>query len=196
MQNPLNVWITTNYGKFLKIWGYQTTLSASWQICMQVKRQQLEPGMEKCAGSKLGKEYNKAVYCYLAYLTYMQSEVKVSQSCSALCNAMDYTVHRILQARILEWIAFPFSRASSQPRDWTQVSCIAGIFFSSWATRGAHMQSTSCKMLDWMKHKLESRQLGEISITSDMQMSSPNGRKQRETKEALDEGDWGEWKKA
>ena len=51
------------------------------------------------------------------------------------------------------------------------------------------MQSISCKMLDWMKHKLESRQLGEISITSDMQMSSPNGRKQRETKEALDEGD-------
>ena len=157
MLKPLIVWITTNSVKFLKIWGYQTTLSASWQICMQVKRQQLEPGMEKCAGSKLGKEYNKAVYCYLAYLTYMQSEVKVSQSCSALCNAMDYTVHRILQARILEWIAFPFSRASSQPRDWTQVSCIAGIFFSSWATRGAHMQSISCKMLDWMKHKLKSR---------------------------------------
>ena len=46
---------------------------------------------------------------------------------------MDYTVHGILQARIVEWVAFPFSRGSSQPRDWTQVSCIAGRFFTSWA---------------------------------------------------------------
>ena len=46
---------------------------------------------------------------------------------------MDYTVLGILQARILEWVAFPFSRASSQPRDRTQVSCIAGRFFTSWA---------------------------------------------------------------
>ena len=50
---------------------------------------------------------------------------------------MDYTVHRILQARILEWVAFPFSRGSSQPRDRTQVSCIAGRFFTSWAAREA-----------------------------------------------------------
>ena len=49
---------------------------------------------------------------------------------------MDYTVHGILQARILEWVAFPFSRGSPQPRDQTQVSCIAGGFFTSWATRG------------------------------------------------------------
>ena len=47
---------------------------------------------------------------------------------------MDYTVHGILQARILEWVALPFSRGPSQPRDWTQVSCIAGGFFTSWAT--------------------------------------------------------------
>ena len=50
---------------------------------------------------------------------------------------MDYTVHGILQARILEWLAVPFSRGSSQPRDWTQVSRIAGRFFTSWATREA-----------------------------------------------------------
>ena len=48
---------------------------------------------------------------------------------------MDYTVHEILQARILEWVAFPYSRGSSQPRDQTQISCIAGGFFTSWATR-------------------------------------------------------------
>ena len=54
---------------------------------------------------------------------------KLVQSSLTLCNPMDYTVHGILQARILEWGAFPFSRGSSQPRDQTQVSHIAGGFF-------------------------------------------------------------------
>ena len=72
---------------------------------MQVKKQQLELDMEQQTGSKSGKEYGKAVYCDLAYLTYMQS--------------------------------------------------------------------TSCEMLGWMKHKLESGLLGEISITSDTQMTPP-----------------------
>ena len=55
--------------------------------------------------------------------------------CPTLCNPMDYTVHGILQARILEWVAFSSSRGSSQSRDRTQVSHIAGGFFTSWATR-------------------------------------------------------------
>ena len=59
------------------------------------------------------------------------SEVKVTQSCLTLCDPMDYTVHGILQARILEWVAFPFSKGSSQPRDRTQVSSIVGRFFTS-----------------------------------------------------------------
>ena len=50
---------------------------------------------------------------------------------SDLCDHMGYMVHGILQARILEWVAFPFSRGSSQPRDQTQDSCIAGGFFTS-----------------------------------------------------------------
>ena len=54
-----------------------------------------------------------------------------------LCNRMDCIVHGILQARTLEWVAFPFSRGSSQSRDQTQVSRIAGGFFTSWATREA-----------------------------------------------------------
>ena len=58
-------------------------------------------------------------------------KVQVTQSCSTLCNPMDYSVHGILQARILDWVAFPFSRGSSQPRDQTQVSHIAGGFFTS-----------------------------------------------------------------
>ena len=69
---------------------------------MQIKKQQLEPYMEQLTGSKLGKEYDKAVYCHSAYLTLMQN--------------------------------------------------------------------TSCEMPGWMKHKLKSRFLGDISITSDMQM--------------------------
>jgi len=58
-------------------------------------------------------------------------KVNAAQSCLTLCDRMDYTVHGILQARILECIAFPFSRGSSQPRDWTQVSHITGRFFTS-----------------------------------------------------------------
>ena len=66
-----------------------------------------------------------------------KKSVKVIQSCPTLCDPMVYTVHGILQARILEWVAIPFSRGSSQPRDQPQVSRIAGRFFTSWATRDA-----------------------------------------------------------
>ena len=102
---PLTVWITTNCGQFLKRWNYQITLPASWEVCMQVKKQQLEPDMEQRTGSKSGKEYVEAIYCHPAYLTYRQS--------------------------------------------------------------------TSYEMPGWMKHKLESRLLGEISITSDTQLTPP-----------------------
>ena len=58
-------------------------------------------------------------------------KMKVSQLCPILCDPVDYTVHGILQARILEWVAFPFSRESSQPQDQTQVSHIAARYFTS-----------------------------------------------------------------
>ena len=90
--------------QFLKEMGI-TNLPVSWETCMQDKKQKLEPDMEQLTGSKLRKQYVKAVYCQPAYLTYMQS--------------------------------------------------------------------TLCKMLGWIKHKLESRLPGEISITSDMQMTPP-----------------------
>ena len=58
--------------------------------------------------------------------------MKVIQLCPTLCDPKDFTVHEIMQARILEWVAVPFSKGSSQPRDRTQVSLIAGgIFFTS-----------------------------------------------------------------
>ena len=105
MLKPLTVRITANCGKFFKRWEYQTTLPAFWEICMQVKEQQLELDMKQQTGSKLGKEYVKAAYGHPAYLTYIQS--------------------------------------------------------------------TSCRMLGWIKHKLESRLLGKISLTSDIQMTPP-----------------------
>ena len=126
MPKPLTVWITTNCGKFWKRWGYQNTWPAFRETYMQVKKQQLGLDMEQQTGSKLGKEYVKAVYCHPAYLTYMKS--------------------------------------------------------------------TSFEMPGWMKHKLESRLLGEISITSDSQMTLTYSRKQRRTKEPLDESERGEWK--
>ena len=61
----------------------------------------------------------------------MKVKVKVVHLCPTLCDPMDYTIHGILQARILEWVVFTFSRGSSQPRDQTQVSCIAGGFFTN-----------------------------------------------------------------
>ena len=68
------VWISKNCGQFFKRWEYQTTLPASWETWMQVKKQQLELDKEQQTGFKLGKEYIKAVYFHPAYLTtYMQS---------------------------------------------------------------------------------------------------------------------------
>ena len=79
------------------------------------------------------------------YLHSKMGKVKVAQSCLTLCSSMDYIVHGVLQARILEWVAFPFSRESSQLRDHTQVSHIAGRFITSWAIREVqqHIQFSS-----------------------------------------------------
>ena len=73
MPKPLTVWVTAGCGKLFKRWEYQTTWPAFWEICMQVKKQELELDMEQQTGSKSGKGYVKAVYCHPAYLTYMQS---------------------------------------------------------------------------------------------------------------------------
>ena len=75
-------------------------------------------------------------------------QVKVALSCPTLCDSMDYTVHGMLQARILEWIASPYSRGSSQPRDCTQVSRIAGGFFTNWAIREALSTPSNAPLKD------------------------------------------------
>ena len=103
MPKPLTVWITTNCGKFLNRWEYQTTLCDTQEICLQVKKQQLELDMKQQTVSKCERSTLRLLCCHPAYLTYTQS--------------------------------------------------------------------TSCEMPGWMKHKLESRLPGEISLTSDMQIA-------------------------
>ena len=100
-----------------------------------------------CNFGLLTGEDEHTFFYFTSYSKYTQSMVfpvvmhgcekwkwKVTQSCPTHCSPMDYTVHGILQARILEWLAFFFPRGFSQPRDWTQVSCIAGRFFTNWTT--------------------------------------------------------------
>ena len=88
-----------------------------------------------------------------------KSEVKFIQSCLTLCDPMVYTVHGILQATVLEWVAIPFFRWSSQPRDWIQVSRIAGKFFTSWATREAQK---------YFSRQGDNRRLSRISKSSSL----------------------------
>ena len=74
-----------------------------------------------------------------------------SESCSVVSDSVTtWTVHGILQARILEWVAFPFSRGSSQPRDWTQVSCIAGQLLHQQSHKG------SPRILEWVAYPFSS----------------------------------------
>ena len=83
-------------------------------------------------------------------------KVKVTQSCVTLCDPMDCTVPGILQARILEWVAIPFSRESSQAKDRTHVSRIAGRFFTSQATREALLLSAEWNFVrsaPWWHHR-------------------------------------------
>ena len=87
------------------------------------------------------------------------------QSCPTLCDPVDYTVHGILQAKVLEWVAFPFSRGSSQPRNQTQVSRIAGGFFYQLSHKG------SPRILEWVaqpfsKGSSQPRNRTEVSCTA------------------------------
>ena len=92
MPKPLIVWITTKCRKFLKRWEYQTAWPASWETCVQVKKQQLELDMEQQTGSKQEKEYIKAIYCHSVYLTYMQS---------TSCEILGWMKH-MLESRLQE----------------------------------------------------------------------------------------------
>ena len=109
-------------------------------------------------------------------------KVKVTQSCLTLCNPMDHTVHGILQARILEWVAIPFSRGSSWPRDWTRVFYIAGGFFTVWVIMEALLlPSENCSVvldylrpLDYIVHGIvQARILGWVAVPFSRGSSQP-----------------------
>ena len=91
MPKTLTVWITINWGKFWKRWEHQTPWPASWEICMQIGKQQLELDMEQQTGSKSGREYVKAPYCHPAYLTYMQREKAMAPHSSTLAWKIPWT---------------------------------------------------------------------------------------------------------
>ena len=107
---------------------YKTSVSLKYHVCMFIY---LYMSIYLYKSINIDRPIHIYVYIYV--------KLKVSQLCLTLCDPMDYTVHGILQARILEWVAFPFSRWSFQPRDQTQVSHIEGRFFTIWATREAHI---------------------------------------------------------
>ena len=88
--------------------------------------------------SRLHGTVHKA--CFSLWSCIHECECEVAQSCLTLCNPMDCSlpgssVHGIFQAIVLEWIAISFSKGSSRPRDWTQVSCVVDRRFTVWATR-------------------------------------------------------------
>ena len=106
----LTVWITINCGKFWKRWEYQTAWPASWEICMQVRKQLLELDMEQQTGFKLEKEYVKAVYCHPAYLTSMQT---------TSWETLDWKKHK-LESRLPGEISITLDRQMTLPL-WEKV---------------------------------------------------------------------------
>ena len=94
-------------------------------VCFNCRGHKLNPWAGNKDSSCQAEQPGKKEYVYTMV------RVTVAQSCPTLRNPLNYTVHGILQVRILESVAFPFSRGSSQPRDQTQVSHIAGRFFTS-----------------------------------------------------------------
>ena len=150
MLKPSTVWITTNSQKFLKRLEYQTTLPVLWEIWMPTKKQQLEQNMKQQTGWNWERSLTRLfIATLLIWLTRSVSCAVLNRSsCPTLCELMDCSlpgssIHGILQARILEWVAMPSSRGYSQNRNQTQVSHIAGGFFTSWATREA------CHVICW-----------------------------------------------
>ena len=95
-----------------------------------------EPGSpalqaDSCPRLRAPQNYTTPSIAPIHSFSSLKVKRKVTQLCPTLCDPMAYTVHGILQARILEWVDIPFSRGSSQPKDRTQVSHIAGRFFTS-----------------------------------------------------------------
>ena len=236
MPKPLTVWLTTKYGKLFKRWEYQTTWPAYWEICMQIKKQHLEPiccsmfrvfsksQFFTSGGQNIGASVSASVFpmtiqdWFPLGLTGLISLQSKGLSKSLL-------QHHSSKASILRHSAF-FMVQLSHPymttgktialTRQTFVGKLISLLFNmlnktlnmeqqTGSKLGkeyinavychlaylTYMQSTSHKMLIWIKHKLESRLLGEISITSDMQMTPPLWQRAKRNWRAF----WWKWKK-
>ena len=95
-------------------------------------------------GWRPGLQHCRLILYHLSHQGSPKVKEKVTQLCLTLCDPMDYIVHGIFQARIVEWVAVPFSRTSSQPRYQTHVSSIAGRFFTSWGQEDVSGIPSSC----------------------------------------------------
>ena len=99
-----------------------------------------------------------------------ESESEVAQSCLTLCDPLDCSlpgssVHGIFQARVLEWVAISFSRGSSQPRDWTRVSCIAGRYFTIWMNMNVHDSVLFSQIIPPLPSPTEFKSLSFVSVS-------------------------------
>ena len=137
-------------------------MNRSIGACLGLKKRRWERrwGYKRGRSSLLGPMGTFTVLvCERVSEMWNESEsVSLTQPCLTLCNPSDsspagFSVHGILQARILEWVAIPFSRGSSHPRDQTQVSCIVSRFFTSWAIREALWDVGLCQNLSFFKLK-------------------------------------------
>ena len=124
----------------------------------------------------------KMVIIMMYFSTVKWSEVKVTQLCLTLCDPVDYIVHGIFQARILEWVSSPFSMGSAQPRNWTGVSCTAGGFFISWATREAHYSVTKVTRSSKLEKRLRERDKKSVTIKAAETLSLMKKKKKRKAK--------------
>ena len=154
-------------GLYLKCWQWEPDLHQSWR--KSTIRGMKASGMSVCTQrtpetQEAGEELKNGFWAWRQN----ESERTWKLLSHVQLFATVYIVHGILQPRILEWVAFPFSRGSSQPRDWTRISCIAGRFFTNWAIRESEMRRVEKKKgksqdqsevlgLTWQRRKWRSR---------------------------------------
>ena len=135
----------------------------AWGTTVHRMAKELDMKLTKCSTWSMNDSWYIAWTCpkwlpqikknlSLNHWTQCQVKVKVAQLCPTLCNPMYFTVHGILQARILDWAAYPFTSGSFQPRNQTGVTCIAGGFFNNWAMRvRSTLQNQSVQSLSYVR---------------------------------------------
>ena len=165
MPKPLTVWITTNCGKFLKTWEYQTTLPASWEICMQVKK----PILRRQRNSRWtdNRLFSK-LFDFVLFDFDCVDHNKLWQILRDGNTRSSYLPPTSWEICMQQQLKPDMEQrtGSKLGKEYIKAVYCHPAYLTS-------MQSTSRETLGWKKHKLESRLLGEIPVTSDMQMTPP-----------------------